>query len=170
MFSTDPNQQSFAIEFDAKPLTSHWEHMRRADEHLAEVLLDLQAINRMELGEADADDYDRFGFVFTDDDHEGQMIQMDKAADAVDGWALEVQTAKWTYSRVTGQSESLARVIAVLGTGGPHVEVEFLFAPNGRPEKVELRRYWSEKDSATTDDPQALRIVEDFCAAFLVVE
>lgn len=158
---------AFDIDYDAKPLTSHWEHMRRADEHLEGVLFDMRTMTRLWSGEMDAENPADV-IALNDMDIDPAELEEDNADlgyQQFDAWALELRVARWSPSRI--HPNGFARVFAVLGTGGPHVEVDFLFDTNGRPESVELRRYWSERDAARTSDREALAIVEEFCEAFL---
>lgn len=135
----------FRIEATPKPSESHWEHMRDPAEHLADELAQMQTA--LSVGDNDDEPY---GFL--------------------ESWALEARTATWNGGVDVIGVGKVARAVVVLGTGGPHVELDFSYDHHGRCERVELRRYWSQADSATTTDTRALAIVDDFTAAFLVVE
>jgi hypothetical protein len=145
---------TYRIDATPKPSASHWEHMRDVADHLAHTLEDMAAIVRIAREEATPQDFERL-----DIDPADHIEGMDHAYELLDGFALEIRAAHWDDN---SYADGPARVLFVLGTGGPHVELDVLCNSQGNAESVELRRYWSETDQARTTDSRALSIVDDF--------
>jgi hypothetical protein len=156
---------AYRVEATPKPSASHWEHMREVGDHLQrelDLMSDLLALSRGELSSAGAE---RLGL---DPDYlDSGYDPYEEAMQELNSWALEIQVARWEGDST---EREIARVYVVLGTGGPHVELDISYATTGRCESVELRRFWTETDSARTTDTRATELVDDFVRAFVVPE
>jgi hypothetical protein len=150
---------TYRIDATPKPSASHWEHMRDVADHLAHTLEDMAAIVRIAREEATPQDFERL-----DIDPADHIEGMDHAYELLDGFALEIRAAHWDDN---SYADGPARVLFVLGTGGPHVELDVSCASSGRAESVELRRYWTESDRARTEDGRALDVVNAFLSLVL---
>jgi hypothetical protein len=157
----------YYITAERKPIESHWDSMPPAQLHLARVLDQMGAMVRAFNGTATAFDFDTLEIDENRQDWlDGPTLQQDTAQQSFDCWALEVRVARWTIGGGAADGTT-ARVVAVLGTGGPHVEVDISCDHVGRPESIELRRYWSQSDRARSTDSGTLDTVADFLNTFL---
>lgn len=138
------------IESTPKPQQSHWAHMREVGDHLAGELLDMIALTRVATGVGTPSDLRALDI--------GEYAEPTEAvSEFVNSWALDVQATD-------------DRIKFILGTGGPHVELDVLLDSNEHAEEVILRRYWTQKDRAWTESPRALAIVDDFLDVTGIIE
>lgn len=145
------------------PTESHWAHIRPAAEHLRHELAFMRALVALSQDAATEADLRALDLEPQAEDYSDPY---ELALSVLDGWSLEIINARWQHYAHT----NLARVYVVLGTGGPHVELDILCDTRGYAESIELRRYWSQSDSARTTDGRALEYVDGFISAFLEVE
>ncbi len=157
----------YQITADPQPKGEHWASMGGAAEHLERELrfmaafvdlvrgdgLDDDALDVLDLGDLGPDELER--------------EREDGGHTVLESWWLEVRVARWEGRGTDGEHTHLARVVMVLGTGGPHVEIVVDCDTFGDAERMTLERRWSGVNTATTTDARAMQVVDSFLATVL---
>jgi hypothetical protein len=162
---------NYWIDSDPMPEGRHWQGMGTPGAHLRDVLDGMAGMLRAYNGEGTDADFDALDVDENRQDWlDGPTMQQDTAQEAFDSWALEIRLARWTIGG--GAADGMpARVDAVLGTGGPHVELDVTFDSNGDVDEIELFRAWAgEPHRARSTDREAREIVQGFVYAFLALD
>lgn len=140
----------------------HWDSLNPVESHLKHEIRFMAATLAVMREEATADQLDTLDVTLQDiEDCDSSEL----AWQLVNEWPLEARIARWDTPE-----RDLARAVIVLGTGGPHVELNVDAGATGNVESITLDRYWSGHQSALTTDQRACEIVGDFLSAFFVVE